>query len=36
MINRIMQETNRMDADWLISGAIISGSKMKKQKPCQI
>ena len=26
MINRIMQETNRMDADWLISGAIIIGS----------
>jgi len=25
-----------MDADWLISGAIISGSKTKKQKPCQI
>ena len=27
MINRIMQETKRMDADWLISGAIIIGSK---------
>ena len=26
MINRIMQATNQMDADWLISGAIISGS----------